>query len=87
MGDSRDELVEDHVRPIPFFDVSKDEKLNEALNWKNNQPLRKQTLQPKGTKVHFLDYRLQFIKAYQFIKPNEESLNSDIHRSNLLFST
>ena len=40
----------DHVRPISSFDVSKDEELGEAFNWKNTQPLLKQDHQQKGTK-------------------------------------
>ena len=65
----------DHVKPSCFFDVSKDEELKEAFNWKNTQPLLKQINQQKGTKYNFLDDQLQFIKAYQFLKLNEEGLN------------
>ena len=65
----------DHLKPIRLFDVSKDEELREAFNWKNTQPLSKQAHVHKGTKVNFLDYRLQFIKAYQFLKLNEEGIN------------
>ena len=60
----------DHVKPICMFDVSKDEELREAFCWINTQPLLKKDHQPKGTKFSFLDYRLQFIKAYQFLKLN-----------------
>ena len=65
----------DHVKAISLFDVSKDEELKEAFNWKNTQPLLKEVHQQKGTKFNFLDYQLQFIKAYQFLKINEEGLN------------
>ena len=65
----------DHVKPICMFDVTKDNELREALNWKNTQPLLKHDHQQKGIKFNFLDYQLQFIKAYQFLKLNEEGLN------------
>ena len=69
----------DHVKPICMFDVTKDEQLKEAFSWKNTQPLLKKDHQLKGTKFNFLDYQLQFIKAYQFIKLNEERFNENIH--------
>ena len=65
----------DHVKAICLFDVSKGEELEEAFNWKNTQPLLKHDHQQKGIKFNFLDYQLQFIKAYQFLNRNEEGLN------------
>ena len=66
----------DHVKPICMFDISDDEQLKEAFSWKNTQPLLKHDHQKKGIKFKFLDYQLQFIKAYQFIKLNgQEGLN------------
>ena len=62
----------DHVKAISLFDVSKDEELREAFSWKNTQPLLKHDHQKKGTEFNFLNYQLQFIKAYQFIKLNEK---------------
>ena len=38
----------DHVKPICLFDVSKDDELREAFNWKNTQPLLKEVHQQKG---------------------------------------
>ena len=67
----------DHVKPICFVDVSKDEKLREAFCWKNTQPLLKQDHQHKRTKNKFFDCQSQFIKAYQFLKLNEERLKVD----------
>ena len=58
-----------------MFDVSKEEELKEAFSWKNTQPLLKHDHQQKGTKFNFLDYQLQFIKAYQFLKWNGEGIN------------
>ena len=54
----------DHVKPICMFDVSKDDELKEAFNWKNTQPLLKQDHLQKGIKFNFLDYQLQFINVY-----------------------
>ena len=68
----------DHIKPICMFDVTKDEELREAFIWKNTQPLLKEVHQQKGTKFNFLDYQLQFIKAYQFIKLNEERFTESI---------
>ena len=65
----------DHVKPFCLFDVSDDEQLREAIFWKNTQLLLKQDHQHEGTKFNFLDYKLQFIKAYQFLKLTEERLN------------
>ena len=36
----------DQLKPICLFDVSQDEELREAFNWKNTQPLSKQSLEP-----------------------------------------
>ena len=69
----------DHIKPICMFDVSDEEQLKEAFFWKNTQPLLKKDHQLKGTKFNFLDYQLQFIKAYQFIQLNEERFNENIH--------
>ena len=68
----------DHVKPICMFDVTKDYELREAFNWKNTQPLLKEVHSQKGIKFNLLDYRLQFIKAYQFTKLNEERFSEDI---------
>ena len=73
-----DNIEVDHVKPICTFDISKNEELREALIWKNTRPLLKKIHQHKGTKFNFIDYQLQFIKAYQFIKLNEEGLNENI---------
>ena len=62
----------DHVKPICLFNISDDEELKLAFNWKNTQPLLKEVHSQKGVKYNFLDYQLQFIKAYLFLKLNEE---------------
>ena len=60
----------DHVKEICLFDISNDEELKLAFNWKNTQPLLKQDHQQKGIKFNFLDYQFQFIETYQFLKLN-----------------
>ena len=74
-----DNIEIDHVKPICLFNVSKDEELKEAFNWKNTRPLLKEVHQQKGTKFHFSNYQLQFIKAYQLNKLNEERFSEKIH--------
>ena len=59
-----------HVKPLCLFDVSKDEELKEAINWKNTQPLLKNDHHQKSTKFIFLEYHLQFIKVWQFLRLN-----------------
>ena len=69
----------DHVKPICMFDVTKEDELREAFIWKNTQPLLKYDHHQKGIKFKFLDYQIQFIKAYQFIKLKKEGFNEDLH--------
>ena len=65
----------DHVKPICMFDVPRDKKMRVAFSWENTQPLLKKAHSQKGNKFNFLDYQLQLIKAYQFIKLYEEKPN------------
>ena len=53
----------DHVKPISSFDISKEDELLEAFNWKNTQPLLKEDNLRKSTKHIELDYQLQFTKV------------------------
>ena len=64
----------DHLQAICFFDVFKVEELGEAFNLKNTQPLLRHDHWQKGIKFIFLDYQLQFIRSYQFLKITEEGL-------------
>ena len=61
----------DHVKPISSFDVSNNNELLEAFNWKNTQPLIKEVHSHKGVKLMNWIIDLQFIKAYEFLKLNE----------------
>ena len=67
----------DHFRPIPFYDISIDEQLKVAFCWKNTRPLLNKVYSQKVRKYNFLDYQLQFITSYQFIKFNDEGINED----------
>ena len=69
-------IENDHVKPICLFDVSNKKELKKAFSSKVTQPLFEKIHQRKGIKYNFLDYHLQFIKTYQFIKLNDqEGLN------------
>ena len=71
-----DNIEIDHVKAICLFDISNDEQLKEAFNWRNTQPLVKKDHQQKGIKFNVSDYQNQFIKAYQFLELNDqEGLN------------
>ena len=67
----------DHVRSISSFDVSNEDELFKAFNWKNTQPLLKEDNLRKGSKYNELDYQLQFIKAYEFLKLTGETTTTD----------
>ena len=62
----------DHVQPICMFDFLKDKELKQAFCRKNTQSLLEQDHQQTGNKVNFLEYQFQFIKAYQFVKLNDQ---------------
>ena len=70
----------DHVKPICMFDVSKDEETKEKFSLKVTQPLLRHDHQLKGTKINFIDYQLQFIKAHRFLKLNEERIKQNLHQ-------
>ena len=70
----------DHVKPICMFNVSNNDESKEAFDWKKTQPLLKHDPQLKGIKFNFLDYHLQFIEAYQFLKLNGEGIRKNLHQ-------
>ena len=63
----------DHVRAISSFDVSKEDELFKAFNWRNCQPLLKEDNLKKGSRYSEEEYKLQFIKAEEFLKLNGET--------------
>ena len=67
-----DNIEIDHVKAICSFDISNDEQLEEAFDWRNTQPLLKKDHQKKGIKFNVSDYENQFIKAYQFLELNDQ---------------
>ena len=56
----------DHVKPISSFDISNDNELLEAFNWRNTQPLLKQDNLRKSAKFNEKDNAKQFKKAREF---------------------
>ena len=68
------------MKPICSSDVSNHDELRDAFCWNFLQPLLEKFHQQKGFKYNFQEYQLQFLKAYQFIKLNEEGHNEDFHR-------
>ena len=75
----------DHVKPICMFNVSDDEEIKLAFNWKNTQPLLEEAHSQKSVEFSFLDYQIQFIKTYQSLKMNEErQRNFSLMRYSLL---
>ena len=64
---------------VSSFDINDNEELAEKFNWKNTQPFLEYVHQQNGTKYGFLDYRLQYVKGYQYIKINEERYNEELH--------
>ena len=61
----------DHVKPISSFDISNEDELLEAFNWKNTQPLLKQDNLKKHTKFNEENYASQFRKAREFLNLND----------------
>ena len=55
----------DHVKAICMFDVSKDEDLREAFNWKNTQPLLKEDHQ-KSDQIQFPRLSTTIYKSMSF---------------------
>ena len=53
-----DNIEIDHVRPISLFDISDDEQLKEAFNWRNTQTLIKEIHQKRVLSIIFwiIDY-------------------------------
>ena len=69
----------DHVKPICLFNVSDNEEIKPAFKWKKTQSLLREVHSQKGVKFNFLDYQLQFIKAYQFLNLYEKGFNQNFH--------
>ena len=72
-------IENDLAKPISTFDVCNDEELKESFNWINTQQFIEETHQHKRTKFFPLEFRLRFIKSHQFLRLNEEGLNTFFH--------
>ena len=72
-------ILSDQVKPMASFDVFKYKELRENYKWKNTQPLMKKDNLQKFQKNDFLDHRLQYIKAYKFLRLNEKGLKQNFH--------
>ena len=70
----------DYVKPLLFFNVSNENDLNEVFCWNITQPLLREDHQQKRIKYNFLNHQLRFIKAFPFLKLNEEGPNQDPHQ-------
>ena len=51
----------DHVKPICMFDISIEEELKDAFNWKNTQPLPKHDLQQNRIKYIFFEISITLL--------------------------
>ena len=70
----------DHAQPNSSLDKSNTAELKKVLSWKSTLSLSKHVYQQNGTNSIFLDYQLQFIKSYQFLRLNDEGLEENLHR-------
>ena len=52
----------DHVKPIPSFEISKDDGLRETFNWRKTKALLKEVHQHKSTKKIFLKVAHNLVK-------------------------
>ena len=74
-NDTRDEFSNieiDHVKPISSFDVSTDDIIEKSFQLDKYATFIKKVHLYQGITFDFLDYRLQFMKIYQFLKLNDQ---------------
>ena len=69
----------DHCLPIASFKILDEIDMKKGLNWVNLRPMYSNENISKKAKINYRLYLLQQIKAYQFLKINEEGLNKIIH--------
>ena len=69
----------DHCLSIASCDLSDENDKKKCFNWVNLRPIYSTENNLKGSKIDYRLYLLQQIKAYQFIKLNEERFNKNIH--------
>ena len=69
----------DHCLSIASFNLLDENDMKKCFNWVNLRPMYSSEKNLKGSKNDYRLYLLQQIKAYQFIKLNEERFNENIH--------
>ena len=68
-----------HGLPIASFNLLDENDMKKCFNWVNLRPMFVKDNVIKGDKIDMRLYLLQEVKAYQFLKLNEEELNEDSH--------
>ena len=69
----------DHCLAVASFNLLDEIDMKKCFNWVNLRPMYVKDNIIKGDKINIRWYLLQEIKAYQFIKLNEERFNENIH--------
>ena len=69
----------DHCYPLSKTNLSNKNDMYKSTNWINIRPMYVKDNVIKGDEIDIRLYLLQEIKAYQFLKINEEGLNENIH--------
>ena len=69
----------DHCLSIASCNLSDENDMKKFFNWINLRPMYSTEHNLKGSKIDHRLYLLQQIKAYQFIKLNEERYNENFH--------
>ena len=65
----------DHCYPLSKTNLSKENDMYKSTNWNNLRPMYIKVKIVKGDKIDIRLCLLQQIKAYRFIKLNEEGSN------------
>ena len=65
----------DHCIPIASFNLLDENDVKKCFDWINLRPMYSTKNKLKNVKIDYLLYLLQEVKAYQFMKINEEGLN------------
>ena len=68
-----------HCLAVASFNLLDENDKKKCFNWVNLRPMYVKDNIIKGDKIDIRLYLLQEIKAYQFIKLNEEKFNENIH--------
>ena len=69
----------DHCLPIASFNLLVENDMRKCFNWINLRPMYSNENNSKNIKIYYHLYLMQEIKAYQFIKLNEERFNEKIY--------